>query len=251
MIRRARLVLPAAVLTVLPGSGLSAASASGWGSSGQWATWANAEYTLYNDVWGGGAGSQSIWADSYSNWGVWADHPDTAGVKAYPNISHHIGRRLSALSSVTSSFSVTAPSAGAYATAYDVWSADNAYEIMLRMNRVGGVGPLGSYQTSVAAGGHSWSVYRGSNGSNQVFSFVRSGNTSSGSVDVKAVLDWIRGDQGSGLVRRHHPRERSVRVRDRLVQWGEWTSSRTVSPCRRVDRVGRVGSRSGPNDRVL
>ncbi|SDL93688.1 Glycosyl hydrolase family 12 [Nonomuraea jiangxiensis] len=38
----------------------------------------------------------------------------------------------------------------------------------------------------------SWDVYRGSNGANQVFSFVRTGNTNSGTVDIKAVLNWLR-----------------------------------------------------------
>jgi Glycosyl hydrolase family 12 len=168
------------------------ARAATWSSSDKWATWSNGGYTLYNDVWGGGAGPQTIWANSYGNWGVWADHPNTGGVKSYPNVTKSIGRRLSSLSSLTSRFNVTVPNAGAYETAYDVWSSDNAYEIMLWMNKTGPVGPLGSYQTSVSVGGHGWSVYRGSNGSNQVFSFIRSGNTSSGSVDIRAVLNWIR-----------------------------------------------------------
>lgn len=60
------------------------------------------------------------------------------------------------------------------------------------MNKTGAVGPLGTRQTSVTAGGHSWDVYRGSNGANQVFSFVRQGNTNAGSVDVRGVLNWIR-----------------------------------------------------------
>jgi hypothetical protein len=64
---------------------------------------------------------------------------------------------------------------------------------MLWMNKTGPVGPLGSFQTTVSVGGHRWDVYRGTNGSNQVFSFVRRGNTSPGTVDVRAVLNWIRG----------------------------------------------------------
>ncbi|MGI5157543.1 GH12 family glycosyl hydrolase domain-containing protein [Microbispora sp. CA-102843] len=44
----------------------------------------------------------------------------------------------------------------------------------------------------MSVGGHSWDVYRGSNGSNQVFSFVRRSNATSGTVDVKAVLNWLR-----------------------------------------------------------
>jgi Glycosyl hydrolase family 12 len=169
------------------------AQAAAWGSSDKWATWSNGGYTLYNDVWGSGAGPQSIWANSYSNWGVWANHPNTGGVKAYPNATRYIGKRVSALGTTTSSFNVTVPTSGvAFETAYDIWSSDNAYEIMLWMNRYGAVGPIGSQQTSASVGGHSWAVYRGSNGSNQVFSFVRTGNTSSGTVDIRAIAQWLR-----------------------------------------------------------
>jgi hypothetical protein len=169
------------------------AQAATWGSSDQWATWSNGGYTLYNDVWGSGAGPQSIWANSYSNWGVWANHPNTGGVKSYPNATKYLGKKVSTLGTTTSSFNVTVPTSGvAFETAYDIWSSDNAYEIMLWMNRYGAVGPIGSQQTTASVGGHSWAVYRGSNGANQVFSFVRSGNTSAGTVDIRAIVQWLR-----------------------------------------------------------
>jgi hypothetical protein len=122
---------------------------------------------------------------------VSANHPNTGGVKSYPNASRGINRALSGLGSVQSSFNVSVPGSGAYETAYDIWLGNNAYEIMLWMNKTGAVGPIGNRQTSATVGGHSWDVYKGSNGSNQVFSFVRTSNTSSGSVDILAVLRWI------------------------------------------------------------
>ncbi len=191
-LKAARLALPSLVLALFFGLWSGTAQAAVWQSSDQWATWSNGGYTLYNDVWGSGAGSQTIWANSYSNWGVTANHPNTGGVKSYPNATKYIGRQLSSLNSLTSTFNVTVPGSGAYESAYDVWSSDNAYEIMLWMNKTGAVGPLGSHQTDASIGGHSWSIYKGSNGSNQVFSFVRTSNTSSGTVDVKAVLNWIK-----------------------------------------------------------
>src|ERR1700755_3724062 len=101
------------------------AQAAVWGSSDQWATWSNGGYTLYNDVWGSGAGPQSIWANSYSNWGVWANHPNTGGVKSYPNVTRYIGKKVSTLGTTTSSFNVTVPTSGvAFETAYDIWSSD-------------------------------------------------------------------------------------------------------------------------------
>ena len=196
MIRPIRLALgsiAALLLTVASVFVAGPAQAAVWWSTDQWASWSNGGYTLYNDVWGSGHGPQTIWANSYSNWGVWANPPNTGGVKAYPNATRYLGKKVSALGTTTSSFNVTVPASGvAFETAYDIWSSDNAYEIMLWMNKYGAVGPIRSLQTTVSTGGHSWSVYRGSNGSNQVFSFVRSGNTSSGTVDIRAIAQWLR-----------------------------------------------------------
>jgi hypothetical protein len=192
MIKQVRAVAASVVVVVLFALGAGVAAAATWSSSDKWATWANGGYTVRNDVWGAGAGAQSIWANSYGNWGVWANHPNTGGVKSYPHAAKNVNKRLSALGTATSSFSVTAPGSGAYATAYDIWCDNNAYEIMLWMNKTGAVGPIGSKQATATVGGHTWDVYRGSNGSNQVFSFVRTTNTGSGTVDVKAVLNWVK-----------------------------------------------------------
>ncbi|GAA3273382.1 cellulose binding domain-containing protein [Dactylosporangium vinaceum] len=90
---------------------------------------------------------------------------------------------------------------GAWETAYDIWANNNAYEVMIWTNQHGAVGPIAeSYDANgavpnarnVSAGGHTWNVYRGSNGANAVFSFVRTGNTNSGTVDVLAVMNWLR-----------------------------------------------------------
>mgnify|MGYP001165761664 CR=1 FL=1 len=192
MFSKFRLLIPVSVIVALVTVLAQPAQAAVWSSSDQWGTWTNGGYTLYNNIWGSGAGPQTIWANSYSDWGVWANHPDTGGVKSYPNATRNVNRRISSLGSVTSRFDVSVPNAGAYATAYDIWCDGHTYEIMLWMNKYGPVGPLGSYQTSTSAGGHSWDVYRGSNGSNQVFSFVRQGNAYAGTVDIKAVLTWLR-----------------------------------------------------------
>ncbi len=193
MVRFVRVAIPALVLTLVFGLLPSPAMAATWSSSDRWASWNNGGYTLYNNIWGNGYGPQTIWANSYSNWGVWANHPNTGGIKSYPNSNREINRRLSSLNSVSSSFNVSVPNAGAYTSAYDIWADNHTYEIMLWMNKVGPVGPLGSFQANVSVGGHSWAVYRGSNGSNEVFSFVRQSNTNSGTVDIRAVMNWIRG----------------------------------------------------------
>ena len=185
--------------TTAPGQGVP--SDAVWVGSGAWDNWTNSGYTLNNDVWGSGAGPQTIWARTGTNWGVVADHPRTSGVKSYPHTGRTFNRALSSLGSLTSSFAVTVPGDGDYETAYDIWANNNAYEVMIWMNQHGAVGPIAeSYDSNgavpsarnVTAGGHTWNVYRGSNGSNAVFSFVRTAGTSSGTVDVRAVLTWLR-----------------------------------------------------------
>ncbi|WP_205620116.1 GH12 family glycosyl hydrolase domain-containing protein [Cohnella thermotolerans] len=179
------------------------AFAAVWSSSDNFASWSNGGYTVYNDVWGSGAGPQTIWANSYSNWGVTSNQPNTGGVKSYPNSTKEINTQLTSLHSLTSSFNVTVPTSGSsFESAYDIWAGNNAHEIMLWMNKYGAVSPIASSwdangnpvpaYTNVSVGGHTWNVYKGSNGSNDVFSFVRTSNTNSGTVDVLAILNWIK-----------------------------------------------------------
>jgi hypothetical protein len=173
-----------------------------WVASGQWDTWTNNGFTLYNNIWGSGAGSQTIWARSGTNWGVIANHPMTSGVKSYPHtVRGSVNRTVTSLASLTSSFNVSVPGSGNYATAYDIWANNFAYEVMLWMNWNGAVGPIAEQYDAncavpafrnVSVGGHTWNVYRGSNGSNMVFSFLRTGNTNSGTVDIRAITNWLR-----------------------------------------------------------
>ncbi len=180
----------ALLLTAVP------AQAVVWETSDRWGTWSSGGYTLYNNVWGSGYGPQTIWANSASNWGVRANHPNTGGIKSYPNATRWIGKKVSALGTTTSTFNVSVPTSGvAFTSVYDVWSSDDAHEIMLWMNKYGPVGPLGSFQTTTSVGGHSWNIYRGSNGRNAVYSFVRTSSTSSGTVDIRAVARWVK-DRG-------------------------------------------------------
>lgn len=178
-----------------------------WSSSDKWGTWSNGGYTIYNDVWGSGAGSQNIWANSYSNWGVWANHPNTGGVKSYPNCTKYVGKTLSSLASCKSSFSATTPSSGSWESTYDIWDSNNAHEIMLWMNWTGSVNPIASSYnssgqpvanyTNISVGGHTWNIYTGSNGSNAVYSFLRTSKTNNATVDVLAIFKWL---QSKGLL---------------------------------------------------
>ncbi|MFI2202749.1 hypothetical protein ACH47Z_18595 [Streptomyces sp. NPDC020192] len=190
------LVAPALALGATVGLAAAPASAAVWSSCDQWGSTTLNGYTLYNDIWGSGAGNQCIWANSGTNWGVWANHPNTGGIKSYPNADKVINKSISSLGSLSTSYNVTVPSSGAYETAYDIWDTNHKYEIMLWVNKTGAVGPLGTSQGTVSLGGSTWTVYKGNNGSNDVFSFVRSSNAGSGTVSVLPILKWIRDTKG-------------------------------------------------------
>ncbi|MGW6542509.1 glycoside hydrolase family 12 protein [Streptomyces massasporeus] len=186
------LLAPALALGATVGLASAPASAAVWNSCDQWGNTNLNGYTLYNNIWGSGAGSQCIWANSGTNWGVWANHPNTGGIKSYPNQTKAINKSITSLGSLSSSYNVSVPSSGAYNTSYDIWDTDHDYEIMLWVNKTGPVGPIGSSQGSVSLGGHSWNVFKGTNGANEVFSFIRTSNSSSGTVNILPILKWIK-----------------------------------------------------------
>ncbi|MBC8052350.1 MAG: glycosyl hydrolase [Sphingobacteriaceae bacterium] len=182
-----------------------------WGSTDKWAYWNNGGYRIGNNVWGNGAGPQSIWANSYSNWGVWANHPSSpGGVKSYPNSTRFVERTNSSLASCRSSFNVATPSGGAWSACYDIWAGFNKqYETMLWMNYTGNSNGSGNVRpisynwsstgaavpthTNQSIGGHTWNVFRGSNGAGATtFSFLRTSKTNSGTVDILAIQRWIQ-----------------------------------------------------------
>jgi hypothetical protein len=197
---RRRSLLSAAIAAPLAGTAAalaaqSPAQAANWSSTDRWGQWNNGGFTLYNNIWGNGHGPQTIWANSYSNWGVWANHPNTGGIKSYPNVSRTLGRSISNMGNVTSNFNVTVPGGGsglAYNTAYDVWGNGHDHEIMIWTQWTSNVGPIGGRQTTVSLGGRTWHYHQGSNGHNPVYSFLAQNQFTSGSVNITAICQWLR-----------------------------------------------------------
>lgn len=170
-----------------------------WSSTDKWATWSNGGYTVENDVWGANPGPQSIWANSFSNWGVWANHTGS-GIKSYPNVDKSVGIRVNSLTTCVSSFNATTASGSSYDLAYDIWLNGNQYEVMIWFNWANTKPIAASYnssgqaiptQSNVSIGGKAYDVYSRWNGSNAVFSFLARSKTNATSVDIKSVLQWI------------------------------------------------------------
>ena len=176
------------------------------------ASWTYGSYTFNNDVWapcgGTAVGAQTIWANTNADWGVWSDQPDTGGIKSYPHITYTVNKTISALFTLTATGRATTPSGGAWESAFDVWVGSNAHEIMLWLNYTGTAAGCGNVKpisynwtsagcavpvyTNVSVGGGTWNVYRGNNGSNMVYSFLRTTKTNSTAVDVLAILNYLK-----------------------------------------------------------
>src|SRR5258708_14980260 len=73
-------------------------------SSDQWASYSIGGYTIYNDEWGSGHNTQTLWVNSATDWGVYSTQPSTSGVKSYANESKSVGKALNSPSTPTSSF---------------------------------------------------------------------------------------------------------------------------------------------------
>jgi hypothetical protein len=202
-----------AVATVVAVGAVSAAQAATWATSAPYGSTSMNGYNFYNDVWGSGAGPQTIWVNSPSDWGVWANHPNTGGIKSYPNITKYLGRRISQIGNLTVHTQTTLPSSGAWEATYDIWDTNHRYEIMLWLNYTGtpqgcgNVKPI-SYNwtsggcaipaTQVNVGGKTWNVYRGSNGANTVYSFLALNKSNTNDLDVKAILNWLKNNGWMG-----------------------------------------------------
>ena len=111
--------------------------------------------------------------------------------------------QVSAISSANSSISYNYVS-GTYDAAYDIWldpspkkDGVNAMEIMIWFNRQGSIQPIGSVVGNTTIGGRTWQVWQGSNGSNNVISYVAPSAISSWDFSV---LDFINDVKNRGAI---------------------------------------------------
>lgn len=113
-------------------------------------------------------------------------------------------RRVSDISSATSSVDYTYVSGATYDAAYDIWldptprtDGVNQQEIMIWFNRQGSIQPIGSVVGTATIGGRSWEVWQGSNGANAVISYVAPQPITSWSFSV---LDFVTDVRNRGAV---------------------------------------------------
>ena len=191
-----------------------------------------ASYKLNDNIWGAGtdgAGSQCVWYDSSSGqWGCNASHTSGTGqnIKGYPalvrgwiwyNSSGVIWAsssdtsfpvQMSDLKSCNSNWTMTVPTNGEkYDSAYDIWLDTQSnpnykpqYEVMVWLNYQGPAyngtdfSPIGTkVGSNITVAGNVWNIWEGNNGTNNVYTFRRTTNTSSVSnLDIKALLVYAQ-----------------------------------------------------------
>ncbi|HEX6340178.1 GH12 family glycosyl hydrolase domain-containing protein [Umezawaea sp.] len=88
---------------------------------------------------------------------------------------------------------------GTYNASYDIWldptpktNGVNQMEIMIWFNRQGPIQPIGSAVGTTSVGGRTWEVWRGSNGANNVISYVAPSAISSWSFSVRDFINDVR-----------------------------------------------------------
>ena len=176
------------------------------------------KYWLNSNLWGAstGSGSQCIWDTSMSGstiaWGTsWNWTGQANSVKSYDSsvLGWHWGWKnsntglpiqLSSNQPVQTSWSYNfnQTTAGGYDVSYDTWLSPNpnlgnanpSDEVMVWLSHGGGIQPAGSKQTTVTIDGTSWDLWQGSS-SWQIYSFVRTSNTNSASLNLMDFYNYL------------------------------------------------------------
>jgi hypothetical protein len=165
-------------------------------------------YVVQNNRWGTGE-TQCVTATDTGFRLTRADGsvPTNGAPKSYPSVFNgchytncspgtNLPVRISSISSAPSSISYGYVGDAVYNASYDIWldptpktDGVNRTEIMIWFNKVGPIQPIGSQVGTATVGGRTWQVWSGSNGSNDVLSFVAPSAISSWSFDVMDFVD--------------------------------------------------------------
>ncbi|MGC0372840.1 GH12 family glycosyl hydrolase domain-containing protein [Streptomyces sp. SAI-229] len=172
-------------------------------------------YVVQNNRWGTSA-TQCVTATDTGFRVAQADGsvPTNGAPKSYPSVfngCHYtncspgtaLPARISGISSAPSSISYGYVGDAVYNASYDIWldptprtDGVNRTEIMIWLNKVGPIQPIGSQVGTATVAGRTWQVWSGGNGSNDVLSFVAPSAISSWSFDV---MDFVEETVARGM----------------------------------------------------
>ncbi|BCJ58276.1 GH12 family glycosyl hydrolase domain-containing protein [Micromonospora endophytica] len=136
--------------------------------------------------------------------------PTNGAPTAYPSVflgchytncspGTNLPMQVSQISSATSSINYRYVSGATYNASYDIWldpspkrDGVNQMEIMIWLNRQGSIQPIGSRVGNATIDGRNWEVWRGSNGSNNVISYLAPSAISGANLNLLAFINDTR-----------------------------------------------------------
>ncbi|KJA21753.1 glycoside hydrolase family 12 protein [Hypholoma sublateritium FD-334 SS-4] len=189
---------------------------------GQWDTVTAGSYSLLLDQWGASGASSGTDCAQLTTlsgttlaWKTTWNWVGGTGVKSFTNIQLNSGlnKQLSAIKSIPATWTWAQSSTGIVVAdvAYDLFTSNtaggsNVNEIMIWLANFN-AGPISATYNSngtpapvasnIALAGHTWNLYSGSNGANNVFSFLpTSGTITSFSGDINTFLQYLTAHEG-------------------------------------------------------
>lgn len=191
----ARTSTPAAAPRSTTSPTTTATAAPLWTTSNPFGGTSMGGYYLYNNEWNTGAhpGPQTMWANSYHDWGVTSTQGGSGNptaVRTYPDVQANFRNPVPVgnFSKITSTYSEKGPSSNAvYNASYDLWTRNNSKEIMFWVQKAGW-GNLGTPTATVSFGGKTWRVYH----EGSYTRFLLDHTATSGSVNLLGGLKYMR-----------------------------------------------------------
>lgn len=172
-------------------------------------------YVVQNNRWGSSAEQCiNVTDNGFSIVSQQGSAPTNGAPLSYPSIffgchytncspGTNLPLQVNQISSIPTSINYNYTS-GTYNASFDIWldpqpkrDGVNQMEIMIWFNRQGSIQPIGSSVGNGNVGGRTWDVWRGSNGSNNVISYVAPSPISSWSFNV---LDFINDARNRGTI---------------------------------------------------
>ena len=159
--------------------------------------WSEGGYYVHNNMWNKSkypSITETLEACSHASWNVTATMDDSAHngeVKTYPNVhKDYNGVSWSSFKTLTSTFAGKGPGVGIYDVAYDIWmnGVPGSPEIMIWTENHG-QRPAGDIVGTTSFNGITWDVW--ATGGNGYLAFTPKSTLASGSVDIKAMIDYL------------------------------------------------------------
>ncbi|MFB7778324.1 glycoside hydrolase [Streptomyces bauhiniae] len=165
-------------------------------------------YVVQNNAWGTSAPQCVTQAgDGFQLTRADGSVPTNGAPKSYPSIfagchytncspGTNLPKRIGSIGSAPSSIAYQYVGGAVYDAAYDIWldptpktDGVNKTEIMIWLDRTGPVQPIGTVTGTVSLAGQTWDVWRGSNGQNDVISYVAPSSLTGLNFDIKEFID--------------------------------------------------------------